>query len=90
MQYKQIKSLDELRIAAIQDSGANITLSLKGFKSSKHVRYFHNKSKPWYVFNLIDDTELTGTDETINNEHVCLIGKAIETGAAYLEIAETV
>lgn len=80
MKPVKITSLEELKELAVPDAEFFIMLNF-GLRSSKRIEYDDEKDS-WWVYNDIDDTEMTLTTEELAKETNII--KALEMGALYL------
>jgi len=83
----KVKSLEHLRKLAIAKHKLGMYLecfiSMGILRSSKQIDYFADDKRPWFVFNSIDGSDETLTDEDM--EEYSNIGEAIKKGCFYAE-----
>ena len=83
---KLIKSIDELIKLASRKEGVECFITLNyGCRSSKFITYDNHRKKPFYVWNLIDDTHQRLTKKEIMNKGITNIGYAISKNALVVE-----
>ncbi len=81
----KVDSIDHLREICKDGEPKDFVLMLNlGCRSSKVVAYWKGEERPWYVFNLIDDSEEELTEEELRMN--TNIGSGIERGAFYHEV----
>lgn len=78
--YQKINSLEELKQKALNNNLECFLLLNGGFRSSKVISYYEDKT--FYILNEIDGSEEELTEEEL--EKLTLIPEAIEKGALYL------
>lgn len=77
----QIKSIEELQAAALNQPAEGFISLNGGLRSSKTIQYMPVQDKFW-ILNEIDDTEQELTSDELSTESN--IGEAIQKGAFYL------
>jgi hypothetical protein len=80
-QDKRIRTIEQLKELAKQDSGLNCHILLNGgLRSSKHIR-FRPDDNVFYVLNLIDGSEQELTESRILDRACSNIGEAMKKDA---------
>ncbi|MCQ2960630.1 MAG: hypothetical protein MJ198_10680 [Bacteroidales bacterium] len=82
--FKKINSIEELKKCLGENNEYKefFILLNYGLRSSKTISYDKEKNIFW-IFNEIDGTECSLTEEELKDEDITNIGKAINLGAFY-------
>ena len=81
MPYKQVPDLDALKTGSPIDCFIQLNF---GVLSRKTITW-SEKSKQFYVWNHIDDTDIRLSEEEIMDERVTNVGRALKLGALYYD-----
>lgn len=76
----KVESVQQLKELSIEST--EFFINLGGIRSSKLIRYDEGE-KQFYIFNYIDDTDNTLTEEQLMNTSETNIGEAITNGNFY-------
>ena len=82
---RRIRTIEQLKELAKDEDGLKCFILLNGnLRSSKHIKYYPDDNS-FYVFNLIDDSELELTENQILNKAYTNIGEAMKKGALIMD-----